>query len=65
MASRSSVRTNAIIFSILGLVVALLIHFLVLSSPRYNWIDPVLQPEAAPEALYQLGVSILACLGVM
>ena len=24
----------------LGLVVALLIHFIVLSSPRYNWIFP-------------------------
>lgn len=24
-----------------GLVVALLIHFIVLSSPRYNWIFPV------------------------
>lgn len=40
MPSRSPVRTNAIIFSILGLVVALLIHFLVLSSPRYNWLNP-------------------------
>ncbi|NJP06379.1 MAG: light-harvesting protein [Chloroflexaceae bacterium] len=39
MQSRSTVRTNVIIFTILGLVVALLIHFLVLSSPRYNWLD--------------------------
>lgn len=38
MVSRSTVRTNAIIWSILGLVVALLIHFIVLSSDRYNWI---------------------------
>ncbi len=38
MPSRSPVRTNAIIFSILGLVVALLIHFIVLSSPTYNWL---------------------------
>lgn len=38
MQSRSNVRTNAVIFSILGLVVALLIHFIVLSSPEYNWI---------------------------
>lgn len=36
--SRSPVRVNAIIWSILGLVVALLIHFIVLSSDRYNWI---------------------------
>lgn len=38
MVSRSSVRTNAIVWSILGLVVALLIHFIVLSSDRYNWV---------------------------
>jgi uncharacterized protein YacL len=43
MQSRSNVRTNAIVFSILGLVVGLLIHFITLSSPRYNWIDPTLQ----------------------
>jgi hypothetical protein len=36
--ARSPVRINAIIWSILGLVVALLIHFIVLSSDRYNWI---------------------------
>jgi light-harvesting complex 1 alpha chain len=36
---RSPFRTNAIVFSILGLVVALLIHFIVLSSPNYNWLD--------------------------
>ncbi len=66
MTSRSAVRTNAIIFSILGLVVALLIHFLVLSSPRYNWIDPVLpQTEAAPEALFQGAMMVLATLGLM
>jgi light-harvesting complex 1 alpha chain len=48
MQARSPVRTNAIVFSILGLVVALLIHFIVLSSPEYNWIDPV-EPAAAVE----------------
>jgi hypothetical protein len=36
--SRSYVRVVAIIWSILGLVVALLVHFIVLSSDRYNWI---------------------------
>jgi uncharacterized protein YacL len=40
MKSRSNVRTNAIVFSVLGLVVGLLIHFITLSSSRYNWIDP-------------------------
>lgn len=49
MAARSPVRTNAIIFSVLGLVVALLIHFIVLSSPKYNWINP--QPQALVEHL--------------
>ncbi|NJL05982.1 MAG: light-harvesting protein [Chloroflexaceae bacterium] len=38
MQSRSYVRTVAVVFSILGLVVALLIHFIVLSSPKYNWL---------------------------
>ncbi len=44
---RSPFRTNAIVFSILGLVVALLIHFIVLSSPNYNWLD--LPEQAAPQ----------------
>ncbi len=39
MTPRSSVRTNIVIFTILGLVIALLIHFIVLSSVRYNWLD--------------------------
>lgn len=56
MPSRSPVRTNAIIFSILGLVVALLIHFLVLSSPRYNWLNP---PTAEPSALIDIAKSVI------
>ncbi len=43
MPPRSPVRTNAIIFTVLGFVVALLIHFIVLSSPRYNWLEQ--QPQ--------------------
>jgi light-harvesting complex 1 alpha chain len=39
MPPRSPVRTNIVIFTILGFVVALLIHFIVLSSVRYNWFD--------------------------
>lgn len=39
MPPRSPVRTNIVIFTILGFVVALLIHFIVLSSTRYNWLD--------------------------
>ena len=43
MPPRSSVRTNIVIFTILGFVVALLIHFIVLSSVRYNWLDNLTQ----------------------
>ncbi|MBO9347374.1 MAG: light-harvesting protein [Chloroflexus sp.] len=39
MQPRSPVRTNIVIFTILGFVVALLIHFIVLSSPDYNWLS--------------------------
>ncbi|MBK9709893.1 MAG: light-harvesting protein [Kouleothrix sp.] len=34
-------RTNAIIYTLLGIVIALVIHFVVLSSPRYNWLSLV------------------------
>ncbi|HMQ29997.1 MAG TPA: light-harvesting protein [Chloroflexaceae bacterium] len=47
MPPRSSVRTNIVIFTILGFVVALLIHFIVLSSVRYNWLDN-LTPDGVP-----------------
>jgi light-harvesting complex 1 alpha chain len=47
MPPRSSVRTNIVIFTILGFVVALLIHFIVLSSTRYNWLDN-LGPDGLP-----------------
>lgn len=50
MQSRSSVRTNIVIFTILGFVVALLIHFIVLSSVRYNWLDN-LTPQGAPATM--------------
>jgi uncharacterized protein YacL len=59
MQSRSNVRTNAIVFSILGLVVGLLIHFIVLSSPRYNWIDPTLQQGITDNL-----TMAMACLGM-
>lgn len=39
MQPRSPVRTNIVIFTILGFVVALLIHFIVLSSPEHNWLS--------------------------
>lgn len=31
-------RTNVILYTLLGLVVALLIHFILLSTPDYNWL---------------------------
>ncbi len=31
-------RTNLILYTLLGLVVALLIHFILLSTPNYNWL---------------------------
>ncbi|PDW03985.1 light-harvesting protein [Candidatus Viridilinea mediisalina] len=39
MPPRSPVRTNIVIFTVLGFVVALLVHFVVLSTERYNWFD--------------------------
>jgi hypothetical protein len=41
MPPRSPFRTNSVVFAVIGLVVGLLIHFIVLSSPRYNWINPL------------------------
>ncbi len=32
-------RTVAILYTLLGLVIALIIHFVVLSSPQYNWLE--------------------------
>jgi uncharacterized protein YacL len=41
MPPRSPFRTNSVVFAVIGLVVGLLVHFIVLSSPRYNWINPL------------------------
>jgi light-harvesting complex 1 alpha chain len=51
MPPRSSVRTNIVIFTILGFVVALLIHFIVLSSVRYNWLDNLTPDGIAPAGM--------------
>ncbi len=56
MPPRSSVRTNIVIFTILGFVVALLIHFIVLSSVRYNWLDN-LTPQGTPASMITLYLS--------
>lgn len=53
MPPRSPVRTNIVIFTILGFVVALLIHFIVLSSVRYNWLDN-LTPQGTPAGMLLL-----------
>jgi light-harvesting complex 1 alpha chain len=34
-------RTVAIIYTLLGIIMALVIHFVVLSSPKYNWLSLV------------------------
>jgi len=34
-------RANLAAYILVGVVVAFLIHFIVLSSPKYNWIFPV------------------------
>lgn len=51
MPPRSPVRTNVVIFAILGFVVALLIHFIVLSSPRYNWLEQEALLNSIPAAV--------------
>jgi len=62
MPPRSPVRTNIVIFTILGFVVALLIHFVVLSSVRYNWFDS-LTPQGTPGA-FMLLTFVRASLGI-
>jgi light-harvesting complex 1 alpha chain len=59
MPPRSSVRTNIVIFTILGFVVALLIHFIVLSSVRYNWLDNLAPGGTPASALLLYYVSTL------
>jgi light-harvesting complex 1 alpha chain len=34
-------RTVVILYTLLGIIMALVIHFVVLSSPRYNWLNMV------------------------
>lgn len=34
-------RTAVILYTLLGIIMALVIHFVVLSSPRYNWLNLV------------------------
>jgi len=58
MPPRSPFRTNSVVFAVIGLVVGLLVHFIVLSSPRYNWINPLtvtvpVQPAGAIHEVVQ------------
>ncbi len=59
MQARSSVRTNIVIFTILGFVVALLIHFIVLSSTRYNWLDNLTPAGTTPAAMISFYLTFL------
>jgi len=48
-------RANLAAYILIGVVVAFLIHFIVLSSPKYNWIFPqtsssMTAPAPAPGA---------------
>jgi light-harvesting complex 1 alpha chain len=61
MPPRSPVRTNIVIFTILGFVVALLIHFVVLSSVRYNWFDNLTPAGAPGAALITYLSALLGC----
>jgi len=42
-------RANLAAYILIGVVVAFLIHFIVLSSPKYNWIFPVSSGTAATQ----------------
>jgi hypothetical protein len=42
-------RANLAAYILIGVVVAFLIHFIVLSSPKYNWIFPVGTTTAATQ----------------
>jgi light-harvesting complex 1 alpha chain len=61
MPPRSPVRTNIVIFTILGFVVALLIHFIVLSSVRYNWLDNLTPSGESAAAMLPLLMAYLPC----
>lgn len=59
---RSPFRTNAVVVAVIGIVVALLVHFIVLSSPRYNWINPLtvtvpVEPAAMVHDVVQFAVT--------
>jgi hypothetical protein len=41
MAPRSPFRTNGVACGVVGLMITLLLHFVLLSSPRFNWINPL------------------------
>jgi hypothetical protein len=65
---RSPFRTNAVVVAVLGIVVALLVHFIVLSSPRYNWVNPLtvtvpVQPAAVMHHVIQ--VVVAGCMSLM
>ncbi len=44
-------RTIAILYTLLGIVIALTIHFVVLSSAKYNWLRDSSAPTGARSSL--------------
>jgi hypothetical protein len=59
---RSPFRTNAVVVAVIGLVVGLLVHFIVLSSPRYNWVNPLtvtvpVEPAAVMHDVMQCAIA--------
>ena len=49
-------RTSVVLYTLLGVIMALVIHFVVLSSPKYNWL-------ALVNAVLSLPSSVLALVG--
>ncbi len=45
-------RTIAILYTLLGIVIALTIHFVVLSSPQFNWLRDDNAAGAVQHTLY-------------
>jgi hypothetical protein len=59
MAPRSPFRTNGVACGVVGLMITLLLHFVLLSSPRFNWINPLtvtIPVESFNNVLMSLGL---------
>jgi hypothetical protein len=59
MAPRCPFRTNGVACGVVGLMITLLLHFVLLSSPRFNWINPLtvtIPVESFNNVLMSLGL---------